>query len=40
MGAVAVTSGETFPFMAGILDVDPYAGVQALSPTQPSDYTQ
>jgi hypothetical protein len=39
-GAVAVTSGETFPFMAGILDVDPYAGAQALSPTQPSDYTQ
>ena len=40
MGAVAVTNGETFPFMAGILDVDPYAGVQALAPTQPSDYGQ
>jgi hypothetical protein len=39
-GAVAVTNGETFPFMAGILDVDPYAGQQALSPVQPSDYGQ
>jgi hypothetical protein len=37
-GAVVVTSGETFPFMAGILDVDPYAGDQVLSPVQPSDY--
>jgi hypothetical protein len=37
-GSAAVTNGETFPFMAGILDVDPYAGQQALSPTQPSDY--
>jgi hypothetical protein len=37
-GAVVVTKGETFPFMAGILDVDPYAGDQVLSPTQPSDY--
>lgn len=37
-GAVVVTSGETFPFMAGILDVDPYAGAQVLSPVQPSDY--
>ena len=39
-GAVAVTNGETFPFMAGILDVDPYAGDQVLSPVQPSDYGQ
>jgi hypothetical protein len=39
-GAVPVTQGETFPFMAGILDVDPYAMQQALSPTQPSDYGQ
>jgi hypothetical protein len=37
-GAVAVTNGKTFPFMAGILDVDPYAGDQMLSPVQPSDY--
>jgi hypothetical protein len=40
MGAVDVTKGETFPSMAGILDVDPYAGKQALSPTSPSDYGQ
>jgi hypothetical protein len=39
-GAVAVTMGEVFPFMAGILDVDPYAGKQVLSPVQPSDYGQ
>jgi hypothetical protein len=39
-GAVDVTNGEMFPFMAGILDVDPYAGVQVLSPVQPSDYGQ
>ena len=37
-GAVAVTMGETFPFIAGILDVDPYAMQQVLSPVQPSDY--
>jgi len=35
-----VTVGETFPLMAGILDVDPYAGDQAISPAQPSDYGQ
>jgi hypothetical protein len=35
-----VTVNQTFPFMAGILDVDPYAGQQALSPVQPSDYGQ
>jgi hypothetical protein len=39
-GAVTVTNGETFPSMAGILDVDPYAGDQVLSPVQPSDYGQ
>jgi len=39
-GAVAVTNATTFPFMAGILDVDPYAGDQVLSPVQPSDYGQ
>jgi hypothetical protein len=37
-GAVAVTMGEMFPFIAGILDVDPYSMKQALSPVQPSDY--
>jgi hypothetical protein len=35
-----VTVNETFPFMAGILDVDPYSGDQALAPVQPSDYGQ
>ena len=35
-----VTTGETFPFVAGILDVDPYAGEQAIAPVQPSDYGQ
>ncbi len=39
-GAVAVTNGEAFPFMAGILDIDPYAATQVLSPVQPSDYGQ
>jgi hypothetical protein len=39
-GAVDVTNGETFPFVAGILDLDPYSGKQALSPVQPSDYGQ
>lgn len=39
-GAAAVTNGQMFPFMAGILDVDPYAGEQALSPTRPADYGQ
>ncbi len=37
-GAVPVTMGESFPFIAGILDVDPYAMKQVLSPVQPSDY--
>ncbi len=39
-GAVAVTMGETFPFVAGILDTDPYAMQQVLAPVQPSDYGQ
>jgi hypothetical protein len=39
-GAVDVTNGKTFPFVAGILDLDPYSGKQALSPVQPSDYGQ
>jgi hypothetical protein len=39
-GAVPVTVNETFPFMAGILDVDPYAGDQSIAPVQPSDYGQ
>ena len=37
-GAVDVTNGETFPFVAGILDIDPYAMKQVLSPVAPSDY--
>jgi hypothetical protein len=37
-GAVPVKKGQTFPFMAGILDVDPYSMRQALAPTGPSDY--
>jgi hypothetical protein len=37
-GQVAVTSGETFPFMEGILDYDPYASAQFLAPRGPSDY--
>jgi hypothetical protein len=39
-GAVVVKTGATFPSMAGILDVDPYAMVQVLSPVQPADYGQ
>ena len=39
-GAVPVKMGETFPFMAGILDTDPYAMRQVLAPVQPSDYGQ
>jgi hypothetical protein len=39
-GAVVVTQGETFPSMAGILDIDPYSAKQALAPVQPSDYGQ
>ncbi len=35
--AVDVTKGETFPSMAGILHVDPYAMKQVLSPVQPSE---
>ena len=38
-GVVAVTVGTAFTSMSGILDVDPYAAAQALSPVLPSDYT-
>ena len=38
-GVVAVTVGTSFTSMSGILDVDPYAAAQALSPVLPSDYT-
>ena len=31
-GQVAVTQGETFPFMEGILDYDGYASAQFLAP--------
>ncbi len=37
-GQVPVTSGETFPFMEGILDYDGYAAAQFLAPRGPSDY--
>jgi predicted extracellular nuclease len=37
-GQVAVTMGETFPFMEGILDIDPYANAQFMAPRSPSDY--
>jgi predicted extracellular nuclease len=37
-GQVAVTMGETFPFMEGILDYDPYASAQFMAPRGPSDY--
>ena len=37
-GQVAVTNGETFPFMEGILDYDPYASAQFMAPRVPSDY--
>lgn len=37
-GQVAVTQGETFPFMEGILDYDGYATAQFLAPRSPSDY--
>jgi hypothetical protein len=39
-GAVDVADNGTFPFVAGILDLDPYSEKQALSPVQPSDYGQ
>jgi predicted extracellular nuclease len=35
---VAVTKGETFPFMEGILDYDGYASAQFMAPRSPSDY--
>jgi predicted extracellular nuclease len=37
-GQVAVTLGETFPFMEGILDYDGYAKAQFMAPRGPSDY--
>jgi predicted extracellular nuclease len=37
-GQVAVTKGETFPFMEGILDYDGYATAQFMAPRGPSDY--
>jgi predicted extracellular nuclease len=37
-GQVAVTAGETFPFMEGILDYDGYASAQFMAPRGPSDY--
>ena len=37
-GQVAVTQGETFPFMEGILDYDGYAQAQFMAPRGPSDY--
>jgi predicted extracellular nuclease len=37
-GQVAVTMGETFPFMEGVLDFDGYANAQFLAPRSPSDY--
>jgi predicted extracellular nuclease len=37
-GQVAVTQGQTFPFMEGILEYDPYAQAQFLAPRGPSDY--
>jgi hypothetical protein len=37
-GQVAVTTGETFPFMVGIVDYDPYASAQFLAPRSPTDY--
>jgi predicted extracellular nuclease len=37
-GQVAVTMGETFQFMEGILDYDGYASAQFMAPREPSDY--
>jgi hypothetical protein len=37
-GQIAVTKGETFPFMEGILDYDGYASAQFLAPRGTSDY--
>jgi predicted extracellular nuclease len=37
-GQVAVTQGETFPFMEGILDYDGYAMAQFMAPRVPTDY--
>jgi len=37
-GQVAVTKGESFPFMEGIVDFDGYANAQFMAPRGPSDY--
>jgi hypothetical protein len=37
-GVVPVTLGMTFSSMQGVLDLDPYAQAQELSPVLPSDY--
>ncbi len=37
-GQVAVTQGQTFPFMEGIVDFDGYAMAQFMAPRSPSDY--
>lgn len=37
-GVVPVKVGMTFSAMSGILDVDPYSGMQTLSPVVPADY--
>ena len=38
-GEIPVTVGMTFSAMTGVLDFDPYAGAQALSPVTDTDYT-
>ncbi len=37
-GQVAVTQGETFPFLEGIVDYDGYAKAQFMAPRGPADY--
>lgn len=37
-GVVPVKVGMSFSSMSGVLDIDPYAKAQALSPVLPSDY--
>jgi hypothetical protein len=38
-GVVPVTDGTIFSAMQGVLDLDPYASAQELSPVLPSDYS-
>jgi hypothetical protein len=38
-GVVPVTVGTTFSAMSGVLDIDPYAAAQELSPVVTADYT-